>query len=176
VWRLSIHLVVRINPLLLLDISLDSLGHEMVLSNSSLSFFEGSVSQDLLSPDDLELHGIHLVLIGFLVLHQLRLSHLLLPFEVDLVDLPLVEPFEMVWFHAMGSQHTHLCLGVLGHEIGVICLVDLNSLLIVPILMLEDFSVLLLLSQDSVDAICLLLILSPLTVVLTLCVRKVLME
>jgi hypothetical protein len=151
--------MVWVDPLFLLNLRLNGLRHEVVFGDTSLPLLEGSISQDLLSPDNLKLESVGLLLVLSLLLHQLLLPYLLLPFEVHLVDLSLIKPFEMVWLHSVRGKHAHLGLRILSHEIRRVCLVDFHLLLMLPNLMLEDFSLPLLLGQDSVDSIRLLLIL-----------------
>ena len=168
--------MVWVDPLLVFDVRLLRLGHEVVLRHSSQSLLHGSVRQDLLSADLLQLHSIHFIFFLLLFFHELGLSDLLLPLEVDLVDLSLIKALEVVRLHTVGSQHGHLGGRVLSHEIGGIRLRNFNLFLLGPDLVLEDLALLFLLRQSLVYAIVFLFVVSSLPVVLRLGVGQSLVE
>jgi len=120
VWCLLILLMVWIHPFVLLLSSLHRLRHHVALSDSSLTPFECSIGQDLLSPQHLLLHGVHLILLGLLLFHELCFTNLHLSFKVHLIDLALIEPFKVIWLYSMWSQHAHFRRWILSHEIMVI--------------------------------------------------------
>ena len=145
-WCFSILLMIWIDPLLLLVVSLQSLCHHVRLSNTSQILFHCSVSDNLLSSDNFQLHGVHFVFFSQLLLHHRLLSYLHLSLEVYLVDLSLVEPLEVIWLHSMWRQHTNLSSWVFSHKISIVRELHLGLLLISPCLVLIDFSIFLLLS------------------------------
>ena len=175
-WCLRILLMIWINPFLFFLVGLNSLGKHSLLSNTSQILFHGSVRDDLLSSNDLELHRVHFVLFSQLILHHLLLSYLHLSLEVYLVNLSLVEPLEVIWLHSIWTQHAHLSSGILRHEISIVCEIKLNFLLMGPILMLLHVSVLLLLDQDFVNSKCLHSGIVSVSVMLALSVFKVLVK
>jgi hypothetical protein len=135
-WCLSILLMIWVNPLLLFLVGLNSLSKHCLLSNTSKILFHGSIRNDLLSSNDLKLHGVHFVFISQLILHHLLLSYLHLSLEVNLINLSLIETLKMVWLNSMRSQHGYLSSWIFSHKVGVVCEIEFNFFLIGPIFML----------------------------------------
>ena len=151
-WSLRILLVIWVDPLLLLNISLKSLSLHVVLCHLSETLLHGSITEDLLSSDDLLLESICLILFGLLLFHHFSFTHLHLPLEIHLILLGLSESLEVVWLHSVGCEHRHLSGWVLSHEIGVIGILNLSCLSISPLLVLSDLSILLLLGENLVNS------------------------
>ena len=122
----------------------------------------------MLTPDLLQLHSIQLILLFLLFAHHFCLSDLHFALEVDLIDLVLVQSFEVVWLYAMWSQHAHLRLRILSHEIVVIGKIKLVLFLLVPQFALFLFAFLLFGIQDVINIVGVNLVLFASFVVLIL--------
>lgn len=165
---LQIFLVVGVDPLLLMIRSLHRLLHQMVLGNRSKIFLHFSVVEDLITSYLFELHGVQLVLLLLLLLHHFGLSYLHFSLEINLVNLVLIQSLEVVWFDSMRSQHAHLSLRVLSHEIVVISELELVRLLLCPGLVLLNLPLFFLLGHDLIDVVRVDLVLRPRLIVLVL--------
>lgn len=165
---LQIFLVVGVDPLLLMIRSLHRLLHQMVLGNRSKIFLHFSVVEDLITSYLFELHGVQLVLLLLLLLHHFGLSNLHFSLEIDLVNLVLIQSLEVVWFDSVRSQHAHLSLRVLSHEIVVISELELVRLLLCPGLVLLNLPLFFLLGHDLIDVVRVDLVLRPRLIVLVL--------
>lgn len=165
---LSILLMVWVEPLLLLIISLYSLSEFMCLGNLTETALHLSILQYFLSSKGLFLQRIHFVFIFLLLLHHFLLSQLLLSLEVNLIFLFLGKSFEVIWLDSMIGEHTLLGGWVFSHEIMVQGEVDLDLLLVCPFVMLSHISILLCLSEDSINSIGFHLVFGSLSIMLTL--------
>jgi len=165
---LQIFLVVGVDPLLLMIRSLHCLLHQMVLGNRSKIFLHFSVVENLITSYLFELHGVQLVLLLLLLLHHFGLSDLHFSLEINLVNLVLIQSLKVVRFDSVWSQHAHLSLRVLSHEIVVISELELVRLLLCPGLVLLNLPLFFLLGHDLIDVVRVDLVLRPRLIVLVL--------
>ena len=172
----SILLVIWVNPFLILISGLNGLSHLMILSNTSKTSFHCSISKNLLSSNSLKLHGIRFILIFLLLIHLLFFSHLLLSFQVNLINLALIESFEVIWLHSVWGQHTGFSGLIFGHEVVIICLFNLFCFLSGPQLVLCSLSISFLLRHILINIIIVLLVSSSLLIMILLSVFQVLVE
>ena len=96
--------------------------------------------------------------------------------EIDLINLVLVQSFEVVWLYTMGRKHAHLGCRILSHEIVVIGILKLVVFLLVPGIALQFFAFLLFSVLDVVDIVRVRLVLSAVFVVLVLGLRQNVVE
>lgn len=125
-------LVIWINPFIVLIGSLSLLDFLMlnhIFSEVSLHF---SIVKNLISSYFFQLHSVEFILVFFLKAHHALFSQLLFSLKVNLVDLVLFKSFKVIWFNSVVSKHTHFCLWVFSHEIGVVCFFYLEFLLSLP--------------------------------------------
>ena len=146
-----VFLVIRVNPFLLLICGLECLHFSVLVLYLSVTSLHCSISQNLLSPLLLQLHGIQLVFLLLLLLHHVCLSDLLSSLISHLVDLALIEPFKVVGLDSMWSQHTDFCGWILSHEVMSHSELNLVGFLIGPLFVLGNLPLFLLLGHDLID-------------------------
>ena len=95
---------------------------------------------------------------------------------MHIVFLLLVESLEVVGLHSVRSEHAHLSLRVLGHEVVVQSVVDFLLLEFLPSLVHLVISAFLLVHQGLVNSLTFLLVVEPLLVVLSLGLLEVVVE
>ena len=96
-------LMIRVNPFFFFVCSLHSLHLSMLILNLSVTSLHGSISQNLLSPLLFKLHSVELVFFVLLSFHHVCLSNLLSSLIPHLVNLSLVEAFEVIWLDSVWS-------------------------------------------------------------------------
>ena len=125
-------LVIWINPFLVLIGTLSLLDFSMLHLSFSKISLHFSIVKNLISSYFFQLHSIEFILVFFLKTHHPLFSQLLFSLKVNLVDLVLFKSFKMIWFDSVVSKHTHFCLWVFSHEIGVVSFFNLEFLLSLP--------------------------------------------
>ena len=110
-------LVIWIDPFLLGFSCLKRLVTKVLFGNSSEASLELSIGKNLLSSYSLLLHGIKLILLNFLLFHELLLIKLLVSLKIDLLCFMGSESLEMIRLFPMVCEHTDLSCWILGHEI-----------------------------------------------------------
>ena len=173
---LHVLLVVWVNPSAFLVSGLSSLQLSVLVLHTSMVLLKVSISQDLLTTNVFLLHGVSLILVYLLLLHEAGLLQLLGSLIVDVVDLTLIESLKVVWLDSVVSEHAHFSLRVLSHEVvgggeGDLFLVEVS-----PIIVVVSISLSLLLGHLLVNFLCELLVVKPVLVVLTLSLSQNLVE
>ena len=100
----------------------------------------------------LQLDGIHLLLLHDLLLLHFYLPDLHLSLQIHLINLLLIEALEVVWLHSVGSEHAHLRGRVLGHEVMSAGVGQLLFLQVLPRLVRDNVSILLISSKLLVNS------------------------
>ena len=140
VRMLHVFFVVGVDPFLFMISGLSCLLHEMVFSNWAKILLHFSIMQYLLPTNLLLLHCIELIFFFLLIPHHLSFTHLHLSLQINLIDLILIQPLEMIWLYTMWCKHAYFCLWVLSHEIMIICKLKLMVLLLGPCIALLLFA------------------------------------
>ena len=144
---------VWVDPLGLGVGGLSSLRDHVIRHDTSVGLLHLAVLEDLLPSLELQLLGIHLLLFDLLLLFELLLTDLNRPLVHDICLLGFSLSLEVIGFDAVRSQHRHLRLLVLGHEIMVERVVDLDCFSLLVDLLSDDGTLDLLLSEDNVDVL-----------------------
>lgn len=161
-------LSIRVDPLSLGVGGLLGLDHHRVSHDASVSLLHLAVFEDLLPSLVLQLHGIHLLLLGDLLLFEILLAELDRTLMHDCLRLSFSLALEVIGLDAVRSEHRDFRLLILGHEIVVRRIFDLDSLSLLVHLLSDDLTLDFLPGENHVDVLSVGLVLFALSNVLVL--------